>query len=195
MIKTVSLAAGLAGALCLSQFPAFTQSYLQRLAGQVDALTVVAQDFDRSALASGLGREDALIQMQGSAFLQARQADMRRTFARHARLSDHLTALRTASPLERLALPHRVSDPETLRATWADFTPSMPLSLAGLAAAGIGFLAGATLMAALVTLLRGLIPQRKPQTAPAAARREPVLRRPATTTPLPLTGETRWPKP
>lgn len=36
--RVLALAGGLSGAVGLSQFPEFSQQYLQRLAGQVDAL-------------------------------------------------------------------------------------------------------------------------------------------------------------
>ena len=57
--KVLALAGGVAGAAGLSQYPEFSQQYIQRLAGQVDALTVVVADFDRSALANGLSRAAA----------------------------------------------------------------------------------------------------------------------------------------
>ena len=180
MIKAISLAAGLAtGALC-SQAPEFTQQYLQRLGGQVDALTSVVMDFDASALASGLGREQALSEMTGTDFLIARQADMRATFARHTRLSQNLTALRDATPLARLAMPHRLMDRETATAAWADFQPAVPLTAAGFAAGGAGFLAGGALIGGLLALLGAPIRRRDTrQTAQSPARREPVLRQPA----------------
>ena len=49
IIKTLTLVGGMFGAATLSQFPEFTQQYMQRLGGQVDALSVVIQDFDPSA--------------------------------------------------------------------------------------------------------------------------------------------------
>ena len=172
-IRTLTLAAGLLTAGLTSQAPEFTQQYLQRLAGQVDALALVARDFDASALAAGLGREEALSQMTGTDFLTSRQADMRRTFARHARLADHLASLRAATPLERLAMPHRLADTELARATWSDFRPALPLTAAGAVAGGTGFLAGAALTAALLKLLAGLL-RRRPRTAPPP-RREPTF--------------------
>ena len=62
----------------------------QRLAGQVDALTEVVADFDYSALDAGLTRTEALDEMTGTPFLDARAADMRRTFARQIILTDQL---------------------------------------------------------------------------------------------------------
>lgn len=151
--RVLTLAGGLAGAAALSQFPEFSQQYLQRLAGQVDALTVVVRDFDASAQKNGLSREEALAELQGTAFLDDRRQDLRRTFLRHARLSDNLVALREAGPLERLLMPQRLGDAETLAATWGDFRPAVPVTLDGLAAAGIGFLGGGLALSALFSLL------------------------------------------
>lgn len=183
MRRIIALAGGIAGAALLSQYPAFTQQYLQRLAGQVDALTVVAKDFDASAMAAGLGREEALAQMTDTTFLNARQADMRRTFARHVRLADNLQALRDATPMERIAMPQRMVDPATLSATWGDFEPALPLSAPGAVTAGGGFVAGWAMIAAVLALLTA--PFRRQTNAPRRA--EPALRRPeptARTTPL-----------
>lgn len=151
--RVLTLAGGLAGAAALSQFPEFSQQYLQRLAGQVDALTVVVRDFDASAQKNGLSREEALAELQGTAFLDDRRQDLRRTFLRHARLSDNLVALREAGPLERLLMPQRLGDAETLAATWGDFRPAVPVTLDGLAAAGIGFLGGGLALSGLFSLL------------------------------------------
>ncbi|WP_296427496.1 DUF2937 family protein [Yoonia sp.] len=188
MIRALCLAGGLAGGMTLSQFPEFSQQYLQRLAGQVDALTVVVKDFDASALASGLGREDALEQLEGTAFLASRQADMRRTIARHARLVEDLILLRDASPLVRLTLPHRMADVETLRATWVDFTPAVPVTVAGAASAGTGFLGGWAVIAALFGLIISPMRRRPYAKNKAAARHEPAIRiEPPTTRPTLVT--------
>lgn len=176
MIRALCIAGGLAGAVGLSQAPEFSQQYLQRLTGQVEALTVVVKDFDATALGAGLGREQALEQMTGTPLLVGRQADMRRTFARHARLSDNLTALRDASALGRIAMPYRMTDGPTVTAVWADFTPSLPVSLAGAAAAGTGFLGGWAALALLFAILRAPF-RRKAASSPTTGRNEPVIRK------------------
>ncbi len=172
MIRVLCLAGGLAGAAGLSQYPEFSQQYLQRLAGQVDALTVEVKAFDAAALAEGMGREEALQDLSASAFQERHQADMRAMFARHARLSDNLIALRAASPLQRIAMPHRLADGPILWAVWGDFTPAMPISTAGAASAVVGFLAGwvalAATLATMAAPLRRLF-RRKPK----PSRREP----------------------
>ena len=52
--------------------------------------------------------------------------------------------MRAAAPLERIALPHRLRDVDTLQATWADYRPAVPVTPAGVLAAGLGFLIGWT---------------------------------------------------
>lgn len=141
-MRLLSLAGGLAGAAALSQVPAFSDAYLQRLGGQDDALRAVVAAFDASAAKAGLTREAALADLDGSAFRAAHQADMRATIARAGRVAADLALLRAAGPLERLALPHRFRDAETLAATWADFRPAIPASQAGAVAAGLGLVAG-----------------------------------------------------
>lgn len=187
MIRTLGLVIGLGMAGAASQAPEFTQQYQQRLAGQVDALTEVVHDFDRSALDAGLGREAALSQMTGTDFLLARQQDMRRTFARHARLVDDLAALRAASPLQRLVMPQRLFDRQTLAATWSDFAPAVPLTTAGFVAAMTGFVAGWAGLALLSSIFRR--PRRAAQTR-LVRRREPVLFAQQSATPQ-LKGERR----
>lgn len=138
----LALFSGLAGAVTLSQFPEFSQQYLQRLGGQAEALGAVVAEFDASATAAGLTRAGALAELDGSAFLAAHQGDMRALIARADHAQADYTLLRAAGPLERMLLPHRFRDAETLQATWDDFRPAVPVTPTGLTAAGIGFGAG-----------------------------------------------------
>ena len=170
MRQFVKWAGALAGAAVLSQSPEFSQQYLQRLAGQVDALTAVVQDFDDSAMEAGMSREEALSEMAGTTFLDLRQRDMARTFARHARLQYELLLLREASPMDRLLMPHRMADPATIKATWGDYTPAVPLSSAGMISAGAGFVLGWGLLAVVLRLV--LLPFRR-ESAAANRRKAP----------------------
>ena len=183
MIRVLCLIGGLTGAAGLSQFPEFSQQYLQRLGGQVDELTRQVKDFDQTALADGLGREEMLEQMAATPLVAAQEQMWRRTFARHARLSENLTVLQDATPLARLTLPHRMTDAATIQAVWDDFTPAVPLSLAGAASAGTGFLGGWAVFAAVLAVLsmpfrRSTIPRAAPvkRRAPAVKADPPVMR-------------------
>jgi hypothetical protein len=142
MIRVLAVVGGMAGAVALSQFPEFSQQYLQRLAGQVDALRLVVVGFDASAAANGLGRDAALAQMTGTAFLEDQRDQVAQTLARYDRLSANLAALRGATPLARLTMPQRLADPQTLAATWDDFRPAMPVTMDGALCAVAGYLGG-----------------------------------------------------
>lgn len=178
MLKVLSVVGGIAGAAGLSQYPEFTQQYIQRLAGQVDALTIVVNDFEASAMRSGLTRTQAFEQMTGTQFLADRQADMRRTFARHAVLSDNLAELREATAMSRLTMPLKLTDLATFESTWADFQPAVPLSGAGIVAAGAGGVAGWGVTLALLAMIASFF-KRAPKVATPhpAQRKEPALRK------------------
>ena len=160
MLRILAILGGVAGGVSLSQFPEFSQQYLQRLAGQVDALGQVVTEFDATAARNGLSREAALAEMTGTAFLNDRHDDLQRVFARYDRLSANLTALREATPLARLAMPQRLADPQTLSATWADFRPAMPVTADGGICAVGGYLAGWAVVAGLFAGLGRLFRRR-----------------------------------
>lgn len=145
MIRILTFIAGLMGGVSLSQFPEFSQQYLQRLAGAVDELTRVVDDFDASAEGVGMSREQALAALSDGEFQRARQADMTRTIARQERLSGDLAALREASMMERALQPQRFTDTEIAAAAWEDFQPAVPVTSTGLIFAIAGFLMAAVL--------------------------------------------------
>lgn len=165
MLQKLILAASLATGVAGSQFPEFSQQYLQRLGGQYDALAQIARDFDASATKAGLTRAAALAEITGSTFQDAHRADMERAFARLEKISADLTLLRAASPLERMALPHRFRDTETISATWADYRPAVPVTLDGAYAALIGALAGWLGLTGLSSALAGIWQKLRRQTA------------------------------
>jgi hypothetical protein len=173
-LRIMAMAGGLAGAAGLSQYPEFAQQYTQRLAGQVDALAGVVADFDATAARSGLTREAALAQMTGTPFLENRQADMGRTIRRHAALEQALDQLEAATPMQRLALPHRMADPETFAGTWSGYVPAIPLSGAGAVSAAAGYAGGWALVGLVLWLPAAMLRRRR---APGGPRAEPPLTR------------------
>lgn len=163
MIQKLIFAGALATGVAGSQFPEFSQQYLQRLGGQFDALSQVAADFDASAAKAGLTRDAALAQIKGSTFQDAHRQDMEHMFTRLNRITADLALLRAAGPLERMALPQRFRDVETLRAVWADFRPAVPVTSDGMMATLAGTIAGWLGLTGLVALIRGLLGRRHPQ--------------------------------
>ena len=142
MIRTLTMAGGIAGAVALSQFPEFSQQHMQRMSGAVDELRGVVVAFDLTATANGLTRQEALNRMQGDDFQEGLRDTIETSIRRYERLSTNLTALRSATPLERLGQFYRFSDTDLAQRTWDDFKPAVPVTTDGLIAAGIGFLIG-----------------------------------------------------
>ncbi|SLN49659.1 hypothetical protein AQS8620_02126 [Aquimixticola soesokkakensis] len=160
IMRALAFAGGLFGAALLSQYPEFTQQYTQRLGGQVSALASVVADFDRSARREDMSRDEALAEMGGTPFLDARRRDIRATIARQEQLAQDLDELRSASAMARLAMPQRVADSELAVATWRDFRPALPLSVEGLLAGFAGLIGGYVLAYLMLKFL--LWPFRRP---------------------------------
>lgn len=156
MFRALVLAGGLLGATVASQLPEYSQQYRQRLGGAVDALAEVVADFDASAQAEGLSREEALSQLRGTAFLERRRTDMARTFDRYASLQANLVALQGAGPFMRTYHVAKSPDLEVGAAAFETFEPAVPLTVAGGMFAATGFVAGWTAMWGLFRVL--LIP-------------------------------------
>lgn len=154
IVRGVTLAGGLAGAVSMSQFPEFSQQYLQRLGGAVDELSRVVDDFDRSALAVDKTRAEALASLTGSEFLERRRADMTATFDRFDRLSEDFLALENAGLVERAIQPLRFSDNDVARRAFEDFRPAVPVTSIGIGFAAAGFLIGALVIWSFCAFLR-----------------------------------------
>jgi len=153
ILRVIVLAGGLLGGASASQFPEFAQQYTQRLGGAVDALGEVVADFDASAAGAGLTRDAALAQLQGTDFLEARRRDMTRTFVRYDRLRSDLAVLEQAGPFMRAYHAARMTDGDVARAALDTFEPAVPLGMAGMTFAGVGFLTG---LAAVWAVLRAM---------------------------------------
>lgn len=166
MFRLLAVVAGLSGAVGLSQFPEFSQQYLQRLSGAVDELRAVVLSFDAAAAASGLTRDAALQELSGSEFQTELQANLAGQIERFETLSASYTTLASAEPLERLTKVHAMADPDLARRTWDNFRPALPVTSDGFLCAGIGFLAG---WGALSLLFAGLarLFRRAPQPQPS----------------------------
>lgn len=148
--RILVLAGGLSGGAGLSQYPEFSQQYMQRLAGAVDELSRFVAEFDNDAGNIGLSREQALVQLaQGGAIGAERAETVSHTITRHRRLSGDLEALETAGPFTRAYHGRKLADPEIAKAAWADFKPALPFTFAGAVFAGVGFVAGMLAIALL----------------------------------------------
>ncbi|UWP99202.1 DUF2937 family protein [Aliiroseovarius crassostreae] len=142
MIRAITMAGGLAGAVGLSQFPEFSQQYLQRLSGARTELMVIAKGFDFAAEAAGYTHEEALAKMSGSEFQNDLRDQMAGNLARFDRLEAAYTSLKQTEPLMRLTKLWHFRDTDLVQDTWDEFRPAVPVTADGLISAGIGFVGG-----------------------------------------------------
>ncbi len=151
--RVLILVGGMLGGVSASQFPEFSQQYIQRLGGAVDALEQVVADFDASARSAGLSRDAALEQMRGTQFLDSRRTDMARTFQRYDALRADLRLLEDAGPFMRAYHAAHMTDRDVARAAMATYEPAVPINMAGATFAGTGFLAGLVAVWAVLKVL------------------------------------------
>ena len=169
MLRALILAGGVLGAAGASQFPEFSQQYVQRLGGAVDELSRFVGEFDADARALGLTRDAALQDLaRGSEMGQSRAATMTKTLARHDLLSTNLATLRQAGPFTRAYNAALLTDGEIARAAWSDYRPAIPLTFEGAVFAGVGLLAGLGVLSGLLAFFR-MIFRRKESPAPNKA--------------------------
>jgi hypothetical protein len=154
-MRILATATGLAGAVALSQFPEFSQQYVQRLSGATDELRAVTIAFDTAARVGGLTREEALAELRGTGFGDRFSDDMRTRVYRYERLNADYQALAHAAPLQRLVRAWRFRDPELVQRTWDDFRPALPATPEGLVFAGLGYAGGWLLVSLALGALFG----------------------------------------
>lgn len=154
LARAITLAGGLAGAAGLSQFPEFSQQYVQRLGGAVDELTRVVEEFDADAAENGLARSEALVDLaQGGTMGAARAETMAGTITRRDRLADDLQQLQTAGPFTRASMAARFSDPDIATRALENYKPALPITFEGAAFAATGLVLGLAAMTVLIRLL------------------------------------------
>lgn len=151
--STVAMACGVAGALCFSQAPEFSQQYRQRLGGAMDELARVVVDFDADAAKNGLTRDEALATYQQSdqQFLKDRGVRMASTISRMELLSAQARWFETLPPMTRPVALARGYDEALMSGMWRDYKPGVPLTTDGAVWAGGGFLLAAGLFG-LITM-------------------------------------------
>ncbi|SMR83234.1 Protein of unknown function [Aliiroseovarius halocynthiae] len=142
MIRTLAMIGGLAGAVALSQFPEFTQQYVQRLSGARTELKVITTGFDLTAKAAGYSRDEALDKMSGSDFQNDLRDQMQDNFNRYDRLDASYAALKGTEPLMRLTKLWHFRDADLVERTWNDYRPAVPVTADGILCAGIGYVGG-----------------------------------------------------
>ncbi len=166
--RAATLVAGLGAGIGMSQFPEYSQQYMQRLGGAVDELSRQIDRAESQAASNGESLDAWLMGLAEEGDRAALQAAaIRSDIARHTRLAEDLDALRGAGPFTRARLAGHLGDAEIARNAWEDFKPAVPATFEGGLFAATGFVAGSGLLAAVLAFLRGLFSfaprRRRPQ--------------------------------
>jgi len=148
IIRTVSLAVGLFGAVAAAQLPELVQQYKQRLGGAIDEVSVIVSRFDADAAGNTLSRDEALARLAASPddLVKRRGQDMVANIARLQSLEDSRRELEDADPIGRLGTFFAYADPQLLAATLDDFQPAVPTTNEGLLCGVLGFIFGWSLI-------------------------------------------------
>ncbi len=123
-----SAVAGAGGGMGLSQAPAFTQAYLQRLGGHLDEARRTLELVQQGVLVPEL---TAAEREQAAVGFADRVAELEATYA----------SIADASPLMQPILMLRHGDSEIARRAWEAFTPAVPIDAPSLIWTGIGVVA------------------------------------------------------
>lgn len=143
LIRTVSLAFAILGALMGAQLPEIMHQYYQRLGGAIDELTAIVERFDVDAEANGLNRKDAVtaLQLSSSDLVRRRGIDMEFTIDRLALLVQQRKEM-GRDYLSRTFYFLAHADGIIVEKTLEDYRPAIPTTSEGLISAFTGFVAG-----------------------------------------------------
>lgn len=143
LIRTISLATGVFGAIAGAQLPEVMQQYQQRLGGATDEVAIVVDRFDRDAAANNMSRGDALAQLSVSDddLVRRRGLDMELNIERLARLREQRDGM-GGDYLSRAMYFIGHADGALLDETLKNYKPAVPTTVEGLFSALAGFIAG-----------------------------------------------------
>lgn len=123
-----SAISGAGGGMGLSQAPAFTQAYMQRLGGHLDEARRTLELVEQGVLVPELSATD---REQAALGFAERVAELEATFQ----------AIQSASPVVRPVVMLRHADSEIARRAWEAFTPAVPVDPTSLIWTAIGVVA------------------------------------------------------
>ena len=142
--RPIRLLAALAGAVLLSQFPAFYDQYLQRLGGRLDQARI-----ESARIVEAARQENLSLAAYIEVFLRNADSPVRRQgrvmqaqYAELVRLESDFAALREAPIAARpLRFASHANKDIAVKAL-EDYQPAVPLGLEGMSYALAGFLGG-----------------------------------------------------
>ncbi|MGV6840552.1 MAG: DUF2937 family protein [Planktomarina sp.] len=162
LIRALTIVGALAGGGAMSQFPAFSDQYVQRLSGAVDEMRIVVSNFDNTLAQLGQTRAEAFAPGQDLSDREAKLlGDAKSNIDRLAFLETALAKVQSAPVLTRVVQMPMVADRQIASRAMDDFKPAVPLTVEGLACAGIGLILGWGLISGLLGLVSMLFSRRR----------------------------------
>ena len=150
VLRFLQITAALVGGGALAQFPEFYQQYISVLNGRITEAGIVIQDLSKQIESEGSEAEKQALMR----FLDLREQSLEDLWAHHEQLT-------SAGPLQKVIALAQHFDPVTAEATWAQFSPGVPVSTEALIYAGIGMLIGLGLVASGETTAKKAAGRRK----------------------------------
>jgi hypothetical protein len=143
LIRTISLAMGVLGAIVCAQLPEVMQQYEQRLGGATDEVSAIVDRFDKDAATNNMDRDRALAQLRqsGDDLVRRRGVDMELNIGRLAILRQQREDM-TGDYLRRAVYFLGHADSSLLNETLKVYKPAVPTTAEGLFSALAGFVAG-----------------------------------------------------
>ncbi|GAA4224518.1 polyhydroxyalkanoate synthesis regulator phasin [Sagittula marina] len=158
ILRALAVGAGMMGAIGASQFPEFSQQYMQRLGGAVDELDRQITRYAADAAEVGMTLPDYLDRLAKEGPLARTQAqNMISDMARYEQLAADLGALQGAGPFMRAKLATHLGDAQIWARARETYKPAVPATFEGATFAGTGFVAGWLGLTLIFGFLRRLV--------------------------------------
>ena len=143
VLRILAMAGGLASAVSLSQFPEFSQQYMQRLGGAAEEMGQIVSRYEADASALGMGLDKYIETLAAEGPLaQTQSQNMQAHVARRNYLTSTLKTLQGAGPFMRARMAAHMGDREVAKRAFDAFKPALPATFEGAVFAGTGFLGG-----------------------------------------------------
>ena len=143
VIRIVSMLAGAAGAVAVSQAPGFTAAYMQNLEGRVDELRVIVERFEANIASIGYDRERALAECAVAERLLGALCDgIAEDIERYETLRAHRAELLAAESWARPVVLARAPQRDVAASAYDAYEPVVPATATGAGYAAAGFAGG-----------------------------------------------------
>lgn len=157
VLRVLAMTGGLFSAVGLSQFPEFSQQYMQRLGGAAEEMNTIVSQYSADAAAAHMSLDTYVDTLSKEGPLSQTQArNMQDHINRHAYLTTALEQLNGAGPFMRARLAAYMGDQDVAQQAFEIYKPAVPATFEGAVFAGTGFLAGWLGLTAVFAVLAGL---------------------------------------